>query len=414
MSELQWQRPNKTEEYAWQSIEDRFVCSDSISLVKFPWATWIDLARDTPSIPYPAGRNDGHSIVATVSQHIHTLKHISRFKECGVTDLFWSHATSDVYICDGVRIHPFPLFPVRCSDYPAARILESSARPILYSFRGAYNPSQYISPVRSWISQIPDHTNAVISVTPEWHFEQQVYREQIYGESPNQQRHNELKKDAEVYVDLLSRSSFTLCPSGSGPNSIRIWEALGFGSIPVILSDNLRLPGSLTLWQKAAVFMTEDEHAVKELPEVLSQMRSLPECLNRMQKAGSEIYERYGIQSFGSDIIDFCNNPDEFLLSQVKNRLLSLGPRVPSQSSLNPIVVSSSDHFLLPKQLKPILKCADPSQPIIIQVLSSDSLSLINARWRSTIKLCKSMLEQAGIQRWAVSSRSADIQMLAF
>ena len=41
---------------------------------------------------------------------------------------------------------------------------------------------------------------------------------------------------------LLLNSKYTLCPSGSGPNSIRLWESLACGSIPIILSDTLDLP----------------------------------------------------------------------------------------------------------------------------------------------------------------------------
>ena len=41
---------------------------------------------------------------------------------------------------------------------------------------------------------------------------------------------------------MLLGSIYCLCPSGSGPNSIRFWEALAVGSIPILLSDTLDLP----------------------------------------------------------------------------------------------------------------------------------------------------------------------------
>ena len=40
----------------------------------------------------------------------------------------------------------------------------------------------------------------------------------------------------------MANSKFSLCPSGSGPNSIRFWESLSFGTIPVLLSDTYVLP----------------------------------------------------------------------------------------------------------------------------------------------------------------------------
>jgi len=64
-----------------------------------------------------------------------------------------------------------------------------------------------------------------------------------------------------------------LCPSGSGPNSIRLWESLAAGAIPVVLADTLELPAH-PLWKDAVVFLPEaelgnlkavlDEHEPKE------------------------------------------------------------------------------------------------------------------------------------------------------
>jgi hypothetical protein len=33
-----------------------------------------------------------------------------------------------------------------------------------------------------------------------------------------------------------------LCPEGSGPNTIRLWESIAVGSIPVVFSDNWKPP----------------------------------------------------------------------------------------------------------------------------------------------------------------------------
>ena len=46
------------------------------------------------------------------------------------------------------------------------------------------------------------------------------------------------KKNEEEYIRVLEESIFCICPSGSGPNSIRLWEAVEFGCIPVIISDD--------------------------------------------------------------------------------------------------------------------------------------------------------------------------------
>jgi hypothetical protein len=72
-----------------------------------------------------------------------------------------------------------------------------------------------------------------------------------------------LKKNKHFYEDqgiqllqtklLLLDSRFTLCPSGSGPNYIRLWESLACGCIPVLLADTLDLPNH-KLWDESIVF----------------------------------------------------------------------------------------------------------------------------------------------------------------
>ena len=57
---------------------------------------------------------------------------------------------------------------------------------------------------------------------------------------------------------VLLRSKFSLCPSGSGPNSIRLWESLALGSIPVLLADTLELPNH-KLWDNAIVTILEKD-----------------------------------------------------------------------------------------------------------------------------------------------------------
>ena len=60
------------------------------------------------------------------------------------------------------------------------------------------------------------------------------------------------------YNRLLLESCFSLCPSGSGPNSIRLWESLACGSIPVLLADTLDLPYGID-WKNAIIFYQEKD-----------------------------------------------------------------------------------------------------------------------------------------------------------
>ena len=74
--------------------------------------------------------------------------------------------------------------------------------------------------------------------TGDWHFNCDVYNksQNIEGTLNEDEKH---KKKTDFFNQLLLDSKFTLCPSGSGPNSIRLWESLACGSIPILLADTL-------------------------------------------------------------------------------------------------------------------------------------------------------------------------------
>ncbi len=43
------------------------------------------------------------------------------------------------------------------------------------------------------------------------------------------------------YNSILSDSKFSFCPEGAGPNTLRFWESVAVGSIPVIFSTDLHI-----------------------------------------------------------------------------------------------------------------------------------------------------------------------------
>lgn len=91
------------------------------------------------------------------------------------------------------------------------------------------------------------------------------------------------------YIDLLSTSKFTFCPRGTGPSTIRIWEALASGSIPVIISDNLKMPKSNFDWNDIALFVKEDN-----VSSILNVIKSISkDKVYTMSQKGFELYNKY-------------------------------------------------------------------------------------------------------------------------
>jgi hypothetical protein len=299
INDLPWQKPNSTEFFASSRLlQDSVNFHDNF--VPYPWATWIDLKTQGKLQTYlPPEARSFSGVRATVCQHIWALEHLELFQRAGITDLFWSHATQGLTQIGGIRIHPFPLYPVRCATHPPTQpLLPPAQRSLLYSFQGAYAPGLYRTPGRDWLLALPSRPDAQLQRRREWHYEQVVYREQVQGQSADSTRHAQLAIEADAYAATLQSSCFALCPSGSGPNSIRLWEALGYGAIPVILSDQLQLPGSSALWKAAAVLVPETQAAVAGLPEQLEALASDHQRLTMMQQSGQQLFSGLERQRF--------------------------------------------------------------------------------------------------------------------
>jgi hypothetical protein len=393
---IPWQRPNATEAYAADKL------AGAEGYLAYPWASWIDLARDRPPPAAPLAAGASNELLATVGQHIEMLQHAALLRRCGVTDLFWSHATTGLHHHQGLRIHPFPLYPVRCASHPApAGGIPLAQRRLLYSFQGVYRPELYLTPVRQWILALPPRADARLESRSEWHFEQQVYREQVHGQSADAARHATLAQEASAYAETLQQSVFALCPSGSGPNSIRLWEALGYGAIPVILADTLTLPGDAALWQQAALRVPETPEAVAALPAQLQALRQQPENLAAMQAAGQQLWQRYGLPDLVADVRHFLADPDAALLNSARRRLPAAMPAIEHRAS---------EPSRLPLELSRLLASAPPERPFLLQIADPPPLPLLEARWRTPLQLCCRLL---GDRPWLISCRSPLLEQLA-
>ena len=97
------------------------------------------------------------------------------------------------------------------------------------------------------------------------------------------------------YNRLLGDAVFSLCPEGAGPNTLRLWESLAVGAIPVVIVEDWvwpSIPGADLRWEDAVIKVRRDE--VAGLFARLRRMRvEEPERLAAMQTAGRVVYERF-------------------------------------------------------------------------------------------------------------------------
>lgn len=143
--------------------------------------------------------------------------------------VFTPHATiMDNYL-------PIPHFSC---NYDVSMIKPWSERQYLFSFVGSFATH----PVRKKIYDvIKERKDCYVLDTGGWHFESSVERQ---------------KENKQRYIEILGNTKYSLCPRGTGPSTIRIWEAMAMNSCPVIISDFLKMPSKLPLenknWHKLA------------------------------------------------------------------------------------------------------------------------------------------------------------------
>jgi len=175
----------------------------------------------------------------TICSHFDYKRIIPLLKSAGVYTLFTPHADCTMY--DGVKIVPFPHLAVNGSI--------PKEKNIFYSFVG------YVSdPLRNKIFNIKHPKSAVIIKRHGWHF----YKSELIKQ-----------KEKIEYQDILSKSIFSLCPKGNGSGTLRFWESLQAGAIPVLIADDLLLPIGFD-WDSCIIKVKEKN--INNIPHVLSQI----------------------------------------------------------------------------------------------------------------------------------------------
>lgn len=231
------------------------------NFIGMPWATFHDKRYNLQVIYNILSPHiDKTLFYYTSCQHIAYKKFIPLWKALNINIVYISHKQIGVDVIEGIRFLPIPLFAVNVETPNFNSTFENidyytCERPILYNFVGGYQPRDYMTNIRQQIFDMKHPENTDVINTGIWHLNDIVF-------SKAQNNNGDLSKSpnfdykTNYYNTVLMKSKFTLCPSGSGPNSIRFWEALAVGSIPILLSDTLELPFH-ELWDKAIIRVPE-------------------------------------------------------------------------------------------------------------------------------------------------------------
>jgi hypothetical protein len=103
------------------------------------------------------------------------------------------------------------------------------------------------------------------------------------------------------YDQILMRSKFVLCPRGMGCASIRLFETLRAGRVPVIISDDYSLPPGPD-WESCSVKVLQGE--VGSIPARLEALE--PRAIELGQAARRTYEDWYSKQQLYTRVVDQC------------------------------------------------------------------------------------------------------------
>lgn len=287
---LFWQYPVITEEEFYNQN------SNDSNYLGFPWATVIDkqynldiiynILKSTLSDSDRSMRG-----LYTCCQHIYFKKLANLWNKLGIDIVYTPHKVlgEDKITLDGgneIKLKSCPLYAVNYENGSLCR--SNKDKNIKANFIGAYQSENYISDIRlklfelnkgnghntGWGNLTEKEGGSILIInTGEWHFNKIVYSktQNKNKEYPDTAGDNSIhRQKTEFYNNVLNNSVYTLSPSGAGPNSIRFWEALSVGSIPILLADTLELPtlpNNELNWDNAIIRVKESD--VHKIPSII-------------------------------------------------------------------------------------------------------------------------------------------------
>jgi len=156
---------------------------------------------------------------------------------------------------------------------------------LLYSFVGSVNTA----PVRATLEKLRHPRSIFIDTTRE--------SLPIHMTGTFEQRTVFWKK----YAAIASRSKFVLCPRGVGTSSVRLFEMMRMGRVPVIISDEW-VPPEGPEWEQFSIRVPENE--AMNVPQILEKRED--EAISMGLKARQEWGRWFAPEAAFNTVVDWC------------------------------------------------------------------------------------------------------------
>ncbi|MEI8348928.1 MAG: exostosin family protein [Candidatus Omnitrophota bacterium] len=264
-----------TESSAFRLLKQTPIARD-ITYLAVPWSIAINRNKLSEFAFEKSGRG------FTICQHLAYEKIIPLLKRIKINVLFTPHVRKTYW---GIKVMPFP-------HYAVNGIGPAEKKHIFYNFIGIDSTTQISSSLRRRLFQMRHPADAVVIEREFWHWDREMWGRDVSEKTQQQEK--------EEYQDILAHSRFSLCPRGAGASTIRFWESLQAGAIPVLLSDAMRLPEGIK-WDECIVRIKEKH--VERITDVLKQISTTQESY--MRKKCVEAYRLFSGANLVSNIRRF-------------------------------------------------------------------------------------------------------------
>jgi hypothetical protein len=152
-------------------------------------------------------------------------------------------------------VYPHVAFPGRTPARMPLPCSDGRDAPHLYSFVGAFDTD----PLRRRLGKLGDERGRIVDTSK--------HPGRNYGQSPEV-----CAEYSNQYACSLVNSMFVLCPRGVGASSIRLFEVMRAGRVPVIISDDWTPPDGPD-WCRCSIRVAEKDIAA--IPHIVRQAEPL-------------------------------------------------------------------------------------------------------------------------------------------
>ncbi|MCC5637253.1 glycosyltransferase family 47 protein [Nostoc sp. CHAB 5844] len=209
------------------------------------------------------------------------------------------------------------------------KLLPYAKKDLLFSFVG----SVYTHPIRAEIVKIIHPRGLCHDVSQGgqvlWYQQQGAFSKYIID-----------------YAELMSRSRFVLCPRGVGTSSIRLFEAMECGAVPVIISDSW-IPPTGPNWEKFSLRIPENQ--IAEIPSIIESYEHRSEEMGQLARQAWENW--FADEVSFHRMVEWCIEIMATKQQQGINKALQLNPYV--QQLIRPyhlrVVLSEAKKILTSK-----------------------------------------------------------------